>query len=207
MQPLPVTATFRRHADMSKAKYIELPSQEFLNEILRYEPKTGRLFWKAREARHFKNEHAETNCIGWNKKYAGKEAFTACNERGYRVGAIEGRNYRAHRIIWMLVKGVDPGEFEIDHENHIQDDNRLENLRLADSAMQAKNLPLMKSNKSGFAGVSWNKTRNKWRATMYVNNKQVHIGRFDTKDEAIEARKAANIKYGFHENHGKAATG
>ena len=36
-----------------------------------------------------------------------------------------------------------------------------------------------------------------------VNRKQIHLGLFETLQEAIDARKQADITYSFHKNHGK----
>jgi len=200
---------------MSKQNYIELPSQKLLLELLSYNPKTGKLFWNARKTHHFEQSRKtsgatnESLCRSWNTQFAGKEAFTAHKNGkrgGYKVGAINARNYRAHRIIWMMVHGVDPKQNEIDHKNHVRDDNRIDNLRMVAQHGQARNMALHKSNKSGFAGVSWDKQKMKWRAVIEVNGKQLFLGRFDDKDDAIRARKAANVEHGFHENHGAAKT-
>ena len=53
---------------------------------------------------------AERACNIWNTKYAEKEAFTATNADGYRVGSrIDGRSALAHRIIWEMVTGEGAG--------------------------------------------------------------------------------------------------
>lgn len=58
-------------------------------------------------------------------------------------------------------------------------------------------------NKSGFTGVNWHKRDEIWNVNIRVSNKSIHIGYFKDKQDAIDARKKANIKYGFHKNHGK----
>lgn len=55
---------------------------------------------------------------------------------------------------------------------------------------------LLDRNTSGYKGVSWDRFRNKWRATIDVQLKHINLGRFDTIEEAISARNAAIIKYG-----------
>jgi hypothetical protein len=52
-----------------------------------------------------------------------------------------------------------------------------------------------KNNKSGIIGVCWNKREEKWVAQIMLNNKNIHLGRFDDLEEACEARKEAEIKY------------
>ena len=50
---------------------------------------------------------------------------------------------------------------------------------------------IQKNNTSGYKGVDFN--RGKWRARIYYNNKAILLGSFSTKEEAIAARKAAEI--------------
>ena len=61
---------------------------------------------------------------------------------------------------------------------------------------------MYRTNKSGFNGVSWENRRNKWYAYITIDSKNVHLGRFDDLDDAIQCRKNANIKFGYHPNHG-----
>ena len=50
-----------------------------------------------------------------------------------------------------------------------------------------------KINSTGVTGVSMD--REKYIATIYVNNKKVDLGRHDTLEEAAEARRQGEIKY------------
>lgn len=52
----------------------------------------------------------------------------------------------------------------------------------------------MRHNTSGYTGVIFNKRRNNWRAEIRLQNKRYHLGSFDKKDDAIEARKKAEAK-------------
>ncbi len=60
------------------------------------------------------------------------------------------------------------------------------------SALKAK---LHKGNKSGHKGVSWMDSRQKWKAYIGVKGKQITLGYFESKADAIAARKAAEEKY------------
>lgn len=53
-----------------------------------------------------------------------------------------------------------------------------------------------RNNTSGVSGVVFVASRNKWRAQMKLAGKQLHIGYFVTKEEAIAARRAAEVQYG-----------
>jgi len=46
---------------------------------------------------------------------------------------------------------------------------------------------LQLNNTSGFRGVFWRKNRKKWKAIIYLNSRQKHLGHFDTAEEASEA--------------------
>lgn len=54
---------------------------------------------------------------------------------------------------------------------------------------------ISKSNKSGFKGICWDKSRNKWSADITFKGKRYHLGRFSNLSDAITARKAAEEKY------------
>jgi hypothetical protein len=52
-----------------------------------------------------------------------------------------------------------------------------------------------RKNSSGYTGVVWDKDRNKWASAINVHRKTIHLGRFANKEDAIKARKEAEIKY------------
>ena len=66
-----------------------------------------------------------------------------------------------------------------------------------------KNSRMRIDNSSGITGVSWAKKDNKWRACIGHQGKVVLLGYFTDMDSAVKARKQAEMKYGYHENHGK----
>lgn len=133
-----------------------------------------------------------------------KPGWLATQEHGrsYLTVEIEGKQYRAHRIIWLMKTGYEPDE--IDHINHIRSDNRWCNLRNVSSREQKLNLSRYKTNTSGATGVRC--VKNRFQARIYINKKDIVLGTFSTFDEALAARKAAEIQYGFHTNHGQPKT-
>lgn len=56
---------------------------------------------------------------------------------------------------------------------------------------------------SGITGVRWHKQSKKWQARIRVDKQLMSLGLYVNLDDAIKAREAANLKYGFHDNHGK----
>lgn len=123
---------------------------------------------------------------------------------GYFVIRFKGRKYMAHILAWLYHYGEWPSG-EIDHINHNRLDNRISNLRVVSRAENGRNQSICSRNKSGVCGVYMNKSMGKWHAQIRVDGKAIHIGYFDDINDAAAARKKAEEKYGFHENHGNMA--
>lgn len=88
------------------------------------------------------------------------------------------------------------GKHVVDHINGNKLDNRRENLRVC---THAQNMVNWNNNRgeSKFRGVSWDKTRNKWKAQIQCNGKNRFIGRYSTEEEAAKAYNAeAEIVFG-----------
>lgn len=177
-----------------------LPSKEYLDKVLDYRPDTGELFWKARTPDMFPvttpTRSQAHSCAQWNSRWAGKPAMTKTND-GYAYGTLDYEYVSAHRVIWKMMTGIDPDI--IDHINGVRNDNRFENLRDVDETANHRNRRISKNSTSGALGVSFTKRIQKW--TAYIT-----LGSFDTKEEAVAARKAAEKFLGFHENHGSPVT-
>ena len=93
---------------------------------------------------------------------------------------------RAHRYIYEHYNGpIKPG-LEIDHINGIKDDNRIENLRLANTNQNQWNSKIRIDNKSGVKGVSWNNKAKKWAARIKHNKIRYNLGHFKTVSDAKE---------------------
>lgn len=179
-----------------------LPTPAELRQLLEYDPETGRFTHKARQARHFaaaKNPQRAAN--SWNKRFAGKQTFTA-GFRGYRIGGLLGTQCYAHRVAWAYMTGEWPA-VEIDHINGDPSDNCFANLRSVSKSENGRNKGIGRRNKSGVMGVIWCKTIGKWRATIRADNRQIHLGTFDDLSEAAKVRREAEARFGFHPNHGQ----
>ena len=173
---------------------------EDLRNLLEYNPETGLLRWRVRPASLFSSQRS---CSTWNARYAGQPAMTAKNAHGYAGGPILGKTYLAHRVIWAIAKGFWP-EGEIDHVNGDRTDNRLSNLREVDHRENSMNASKSHNNSSGETGVYWRSDNRKWAAKIGIEGKLVHLGCFDTFDEAVAARKLAANAQGFSDRHGNA---
>lgn len=157
-------------------------TQERLKEVLVLDPDKGRFFWK--------------------KKHAGiphgKEAGSV-DGRGIRQVKVDQRIYKEHFLVWLYVYGERCEN--IHHINHDLLDNRPVNLCKTQIKDIAKNKEMLRRNTSGFTGVT-RRNRSTFIAQITVNGRNIYLGSFRKIEDAIVARKKANKKYGFHENHG-----
>ena len=101
---------------------------------------------------------------------------------GYAFGTAKGRPIYMHRVIMQEPKG-----YEVDHINWNRLDNRKCNLRLVKKSENVINRPVRATSKSGYRGVHWCNTYQKWIAKIMLNQKSFFIGRFDDKKEAALA--------------------
>jgi hypothetical protein len=168
-------------------------------ELLDYDPATGECRWRERDLKWFASTHRQRQ---WNSKWAGKEAFTTVNPCGYRCGSILEVRVVAHRVAWLLHYGEWP-KGDIDHINGTKTDNRIANLRDVTHEENLHNSPRRSTNKSGVTGVFWTERSKKWRAYICLNSRLTHIGYFTDFEEAVAARKAAELRHGYHVNHGR----
>lgn len=141
--------------------------QTYYNTLFSY--KDGKLYWKI----------ARSNCI-----QIGDEAGTPTGN-GYLKVSIDGKYFKVHRIIWTMHYGEIPEGLLIDHADGNGNNNLVSNLRLATAQENQRNRQT-NANKR-FKGVSFDKARNKWKASIRVDNVSYHIGRFETEKEARDA--------------------
>lgn len=178
---------------------------EVLPMLLRYDPETGKLFWRERGPEWFSDGaySAERRAAAFNAKNAGKEAFTAVS-RGYKVGRIFDELHLSHRVIWAIETGQWP-EGDIDHEDGDPANNRWGNIRDVSHADNNRNMKRPANNTSGCTGVSWHQRRRLWEAYIGYRIDRERLGWFKSLEDAIAARKAAEIRHGYHPNHDRVA--
>jgi len=86
---------------------------------------------------------------------------------------------------------------DVDHKDTDRVNNKWNNLRDVTKSVNSRNKSQHKNNTSGSVGVSWHSKREKWVATIYVEGKQLHLGYFDFKEDAILARMTAEKENGY----------
>lgn len=157
-------------------------TQERLKELMSYDLDTGDFIRvKGLGARGA----SEGKIAGWH------------GSNGYRYISIDRKKYLAHRLAFLYVTGEVPAG--VDHIDGNPANNAWCNLRPASRTQNMRNLKVRKDASTGVHGVQWEKRRNSWR----VRVGQKWVGYFKDFNDAVEARKKAEIKLGYHENHGK----
>jgi hypothetical protein len=163
---------------------VKIITQKRVKEALQYSPETGVFKWKIQTSVRIS---------------VGDDAGTK-TRTGYIHIKLDGYIYAAHRLIWMYMYGFFPKN--IDHIDHDRSNNRLPNLRDVTHIENMSNQKIRSTNTSGIMGVRWDENRNKWHTRIRAQGKNFHLGRFQDFFLACCARKSAELKYGFHPNHG-----
>lgn len=149
----------------------------------------------------------DTGVFTWVVAPRGRSAGSVAGgskSNGYVRIKIDGKMYQAHRLAWDTLHPDDllgPDD-EIDHIDHDKTNNRGGNLRKVTTQQNMQNKSLYACNKTGATGVEFLRKEGIWRARIRVKTILMGLGRFKTFEEALSVRKAAEIEYGFHTNHG-----
>lgn len=153
---------------------MDIDFAEQVRSMLSYDGETGLLSWR----------------ISRGSVRAGKTTGSLA-QNGYLVVRINGVNYQAHRVAWLITHGKWP-DGVIDHRNGNKTDNRINNLRDTTQAVNVLNQHVIrKDNKSGVTGVSFDKRTSKWQAQIQHKRKNTPLGRFASIEEAHAAYLAA----------------
>lgn len=143
---------------------------ERLRQVLDYDPEAGKFTWKIQSG---------------NARPGGRAG--CLRAYGYWGMKIDKRPHLAHRLAILWMTGDWPTE-DVDHINGDRTDNRWKNLREVSRKVNLQNQRRARSdNAKGVLGVYQIKETGKWRARIQVDGRSVHIGCFDTSEEAHDA--------------------
>lgn len=149
-------------------------TQEYLKSVLHYSPETG----------------VFTNLVNRGNRAIKGEIAGALHCKGYITICLNYKCYLAHRLAWFYTNGVFPKM--IDHVNGNPADNRISNLRECTNSQNLHNRWKSINNTSGYKGVYRYKATNRFYAQIRVNGQKLHLGVWDTPEQAHFAYKNAS---------------
>lgn len=121
------------------------------------------------------------------------------NCHGYNTVVLykdkKSKQFTVHQLMAIVFLGHNPCgmSIQVDHIDNDRKNNKLTNLQiLTDKEHIKKTYKNLKSS-SKYTGVSWDKINNKWRASISKNKKVYNLGRFETEEEAWEARRCGEL--------------
>lgn len=156
---------------------LPLPSYTELKEFYTYIPETGELI--------LIKERCQADKQKINKPIG---SLGGPARRKTWLIKHKGKSYYISRIAWVLMTKKDPGQMLIEHKNRNPQDNRWENLRLANETQNNYN--------KIFVGYTKRKDNGLYRVRVTVNRERITIGNFKTEKEAKKAAKnARNLFY------------
>ena len=159
-------------------RYLKLPELDTLKELFTLDPDSpSGLRWKT------------TN--KYSKMKPGDVAGKKTHEGYWRV-KVNYVDYTAHRIIFYMQTGKDPGEKMIDH---IEDRSNNFCIREATNAQNQANKKKTNNRTSKYKGVSYYKQHKKFKVGIMVDGKTIHLGYFVDEIEAATAYNRAATKY------------
>ena len=155
---------------------LEIPIER-IAEVLRYDPDTGKLFWRKKIA---------PKCV------VGREAGNGTGRRDIRI-SVDGVLYQAHRLAWVIMTGEQPPTL-VDHADLDTRNNKWTNLRAASMSDNGANRPTQSNSRSGVKGVYHYPTHSParpWLARLQRNGVIVLNRYFPTQAEAAAAYESA----------------
>ena len=124
------------------------------------------------------------------------ERYISVDSRGYAYFSYQNRDIYIHRLLTNVPLFYEKDNtYVCDHINGNRLDNRRSNLRIIQKKDNAVNCGKRKDNKSGYKGISWLARLNKWQVNIQFQKQNHYIGVFENFEDAVKARKEAEIKY------------
>jgi len=173
-------------------KINKLPSLEHLKECFELDPTSpSYLKWKKdRPLNHFNSTQSYKT---WKIKSSDRQINLLDKNNYYivfsrTIGNTKNR-YKIHRIVYAIFNNeICLNDSCIDHIDGNRLNNNPKNLRIATTSQNLLNRGKQKNNTSGHKNITFIKKRNKYRCKITIKTKEIHIGEFDTIQEAIEKR-------------------
>lgn len=151
-------------------------TQARVKQLLHYDPETGIFRYKQKRGR----------------ERVGDVAGTVTSD-GYVAITIDRMTFQAHRLAFLYMTGAFPKDC-VDHVDRRRDNNSWANLRPATAQENRQNQARRADNTSGYPGVTWDQSKQRWMARIYHEGKDYFLGRFRTAAEAFKAYSSAKAK-------------
>ena len=127
-----------------------------------------------------------------NKK-SGKFLSPVLDKDGYQVVVLSNNGItttmKVHRLVAKAFNKNPENNQLVDHIDNNRTNNKADNLRWVTSSQNNMNRSISSTNTSGYKGVCFDKFNNNWKAYIKMNEREINIGNYKTKEEAAEARK------------------
>lgn len=156
----------------------------------------GSLIWKATishssgdldmDIEQYILEHFHYHDDGTISRDDRKNSTGSYDKDGYLILKVKTKQFKAHRIVWLLNYGKFP-ETELDHINRIRSDNRIENLRESNREQQSENRDIEPNKDTGEIGIYIDKTDGLKKRYAFKFKKKTY--RFYTLKEAKEYKE------------------
>lgn len=140
-----------------------------------------------------------------SKKHGEKTVYL--DEQDYSL--VKGKTFYVHHVGQMFYVRINPHKVSlhrlimkppkglvVDHVNRNGLDNRRENLRVVTIQENLRNQK-RPNNKTGTTGVSLQRSGKNmgYTAQIKINYQKIHLGFFNNLEDAVKARRDAEIKY------------
>jgi len=116
--------------------------------------------------------------------------WSYCKKEGYATRLCNRKRFYMHRVIMNTPTGM-----ETDHKDRNGLNNKRDNLRICTVSQNHVNQPPSKINKTGYKGITFDKSSEKWRAQIKVNGKHITLGRYTTPEDAARVYDNAAFEY------------
>ncbi len=176
---------------MSKTNLITLEELSLAKKFFRFNKKKGIFTWKIHPPTH--NPH----CV--------KGGFAGCYDKdsGYYVIVFGYKKYKAYRLAWVWVYGLDNQPERLDHIDGNRRNNAITNLRPASASQNCHNRKIASNNTSGVKGLYFIKKKKLWRAAITFEGRVKYIGSFKLLEDAKAAiAKSRELLHNDFCNHG-----
>ena len=152
-----------------------------------------------RDVKFFEHYEVSSNGKVRNKR-TGYILKNSVNNIGYEQVVLSeygfSKNIKVHRLVAEAFLKNIHNKPCIDHIDGNKLNNHASNIRFCTKSENGMNrMNLNSNNTSGHVGVNFDKSTNQWKAYIRVNSKKMHLGRFDTFEEALKVREDAEDVY------------